>query len=90
MFIAGVYPEEGLVTDVFAFRGGSFQNVTLADEDRAVQTVRNYYVYATDIDTDGLIELPEFVPLPRQRDPMRTIPRSAGTTLIWTDAACQS
>ena len=63
VFTAGVYPEEGIVTDVFAFRGGSFQNVTLADEDRAVQTVRNYYVYATDIDTDGLIELPELVPL---------------------------
>ena len=65
VFTAGVYPEEGIVTDVFAFRGGSFQNVTLADEDRAVQTVRNYYVYATDIDTDGLIELPELVPLAR-------------------------
>ena len=64
VFTAGVYPEEGIVTDVFAFRGGSFQNVTLADEDRAVQTVRNYYVYATDIDTDGLIELPQILPLP--------------------------
>ena len=68
VFTAGVYPEEGIVTDVFAFRGGSFQNVTLADEDRAVQTVRNYYVYATDIDTDGLIELPELVPLVRTED----------------------
>ena len=63
VFVAGSYPEESVVTDVFAFRGGSFQNVTMADADRSVQTVRNYYVYATDIDTDGLIELPEILPL---------------------------
>ena len=45
-----------------------FQNVTRTDENRTVQTVRNYYVYATDIDTDGLIELPELVPLVRTED----------------------
>ena len=68
VFTAGSDPEAGIVTDVFAFRGGSFQNVTRAEESRAVQTVRNYYVYATDIDTDGLIELPELAPLARTEE----------------------
>ena len=30
----------------------------------SAQTIRNYYVYATDIDSDGVIELPQPQPLP--------------------------
>ena len=46
VFTAGVYPEEGIVDGCVCVPWRSFQNVTLADEDRAVQTVRNYYVYS--------------------------------------------
>lgn len=65
VFVAGIYQGDSVLTDVFAFRGRSFCNVTQADGELSVQTVRNYFVYATDIDSDGLIELPELEALPR-------------------------
>jgi len=64
IFVASVYNENSILTDVFAFRDGSFQNVTSSENGMSVQTVRNYFVYATDIDSDGLTELPELVDLP--------------------------
>ena len=64
VFVAGTYGETGLATDVFAFRDGVFQNITAADSGVSTQTVRSYYVYAVDIDGDGLIELPQIRPLP--------------------------
>lgn len=63
-FVAGIYDSDSIVTDVFAFRDGTFQNITASGTDFSVQTVRNYYVYAADIDADGLIELPQVETLP--------------------------
>ena len=34
----------------------------------SVQTLRNYYVYADDIDQDGVLELPDLIPLPNPGD----------------------
>ena len=64
VFVASAYEENGLATDVFAFRDGVFRNITAADPGSALSTVRSYYVYATDVDSDGLIELPQILPLP--------------------------
>ena len=64
VFVASTYEENGLATDVFAFRDGVFPNITAADPGSALSTVRSYYVYATDVDSDGLIELPQILPLP--------------------------
>lgn len=64
VFVAGVYEGSSIVTDVFAFRGGTFQNITSTDSGTSAGTVRSYFVYATDIDGDGLMELPEIVQLP--------------------------
>lgn len=64
VFVASTYEENGLATDVFAFRDGVFRNITAADPGSALSTVRSYYVYATDVDSDGLIELPQILPLP--------------------------
>ena len=61
VFVASVYDTDSIVTDVFAFHGGIFQNVSAAALGQSVQTVRNYFVYAADIDHDGLIELPQLV-----------------------------
>ncbi len=61
VFVASATEEDSLVTDVFIFRGGTFQNLTAEGQ---AQTVRNYFVYADDINSDGLIELPELVTLP--------------------------
>ncbi len=65
VFVASSYGEDSLITDIFAFRDQTFQNVSNHGETGlSVQTVRNYNVYATDIDEDGLIELPMLVALP--------------------------
>lgn len=63
VFVASLYADAYIVTDVFAYKDGAFQNVAVKDETGKASTVRNYYVYATDIDNDGLIELPKTVPL---------------------------
>ena len=64
VFVASAYDESNLITDVFALRRDVFTNVTQnADSGQSSQTVRNYYVYSTDIDNDGVIEMPDTVAL---------------------------
>ena len=65
VFIASAYDENNLITDVFSLANDSFENITQNDESgQSSQTVRSYYVYSTDIDNDGVIELPNTLPLP--------------------------
>lgn len=65
VFVTSTYGEDSLITDVFAFRGQTFSNLTLSAESGvSTQLVRSYQVYATDIDEDGLVELPALVALP--------------------------
>jgi hypothetical protein len=65
VFVASAFDENSLCTDVFALRDGQLVNVALASQpEGGVQTVRNYYVYATDVDNDGVLELPRPVQLP--------------------------
>lgn len=65
VFVAGMYGENNIITDIFALRGGSFMNITTEGASgTSAQTIRNYYVYATDIDSDGVIELPQPKQLP--------------------------
>ena len=65
VFIASAYDESNLITDVFALENNVFTNITLNDESgQSAQTVRNYYVYSTDIDNDKVIELPNTLALP--------------------------
>ena len=64
VFVAGTLDENLIRTDVFAVRDDTLQNI-LPTEEADSLTVRNYYVYSSDIDNDGLIELPEVSALPR-------------------------
>lgn len=67
VFVSSVQEADGvsfIVTDVFALRHGVFQNVTLQGDGDRISAVRNYFVYATDIDQDGLMELPNPIQLP--------------------------
>lgn len=65
VFVASAYGEDTIITDIFAYSGSVFRNVTGSGEGGySVQTVRNYNVFATDIDEDGVIELPMPVALP--------------------------
>ena len=64
VFVASTFTEGMIITDIFGLRDGSFANLTLSeDADTGVQTVREYYVYSCDIDSDGLIELPRLIPM---------------------------
>ncbi len=48
-----------LVTDVFAYRDGKLTNLLLNNRSGVSdETVRQYYVYAMDINSDGIIDLP--------------------------------
>lgn len=62
VYIASSVEENAIITDVFAVVDGQFTNVTFSNESgTSVQTLRNYYVYADDIDEDGVVELPDLI-----------------------------
>lgn len=62
VYVASAVEENAIITDVYAMVNGSFRNVSLSNESgTSVQTLRNYYVYATDIDSDGVVELPNLI-----------------------------
>ncbi len=62
VYAASAVEETALITDVFSYKGGLLQNVSLSTESgTSVKTLRNYYVYADDIDNDGMVELPSLI-----------------------------
>lgn len=59
VFVASTVDANTIITDVFALVDGVLTNVSLSSEaGTSVKTLRNYYVYADDIDQDGEMELP--------------------------------
>lgn len=64
VYVASGVDGSAIITDVFAVVDGEFTNVSLSNESgTSVQTLRNYYVYADDIDSDGILELPSLIPM---------------------------
>ena len=62
VFVASIVDESTIVTDVYALVDGVLTNVSMSNESgTSVKTVRNYYVYAEDIDGDGVLELPSLI-----------------------------
>ena len=62
VYVASALEESAIITDVFALKDGQFTNVSFSnDSGTSVQTLRNYYVYADDIDDDGELELPSLI-----------------------------
>ena len=62
VYVASSVADNAIITDVFALRQGRFTNVSFSnDSGTSVQTLRNYYVYAADIDRDGILELPDLI-----------------------------
>lgn len=62
VYVASSVADSAIITDVFAFKNGRFTNVSFSnDSGTSVQTLRNYYVYADDIDGDGVLELPDLI-----------------------------
>lgn len=64
IFVASYVDERTIVTDIFSVVDGNFVNVCKTNtSDTSVETLRNYYVYADDIDNDGVLELPRLIPM---------------------------
>ena len=62
VFVASSVDDASIVTDVYALVDGKLTNVSMSNESgTSVKTVRNYYVYAEDIDGDGVLELPSLI-----------------------------
>lgn len=62
VYAASAVEESGMITDVFALSQGVFVNASLSNTSgTGVQTLRSYYVYADDVDDDGVVELPDLI-----------------------------
>ena len=62
VYVASTVDETAIITDVYACIDGALANVSfLNDSGTSVHTMRNYYVYADDIDADGVVELPHLI-----------------------------
>jgi hypothetical protein len=62
VYVASSVDESAVITDVFTLREGSLTNISASRESgTSVQTLRNYYVYADDIDGDAVLELPSLI-----------------------------
>ena len=65
VFVGGLTDDSNVITDVFTFRNELFTAVSSFNNLRLTSVpVRGYNVFATDIDSDGFIELPDVVQLP--------------------------
>lgn len=62
VYVSSTAGEHAIITDVFSIVDGHFTNVSaFNDAGTSIQTLRNYYVYADDMDGDGVVELPSRV-----------------------------
>lgn len=59
---SAVTGSDGIITDVYVKEADQLRNVSFSNESgTSVQTLRNYYVYADDLDGDGVLELPSLI-----------------------------
>ena len=64
VYAASRVEDTALITDVFTCKEDMLVNVSFSsDSGTSVKTLRNYYVYAEDIDKDGAVELPALCPM---------------------------
>lgn len=62
VYVASTVGNTALITDVYTSNDLHLVNVSLSSESgTSIQTLRNSYVYADDIDKDGIVELPSLI-----------------------------
>lgn len=62
VYVATAVGDTSLVTDIYTVWDRRLANVVKIDpQGMGTQTLRNYYIYADDIDNDGVTELPRFI-----------------------------
>lgn len=59
VYVSSAVQGSAIRTDILALKDDRFVRLNVSSEEEShVQTVRNYYVYAEDVDHDGIMELP--------------------------------
>ncbi len=62
VFVSSALEESAIVTDIFAMQDGRFTNVSFSTEaDTSVKTLNDSYLYADDVDGDGILEIPSLI-----------------------------
>ena len=62
VYVESSVDETAILTDILAMKQDRFVNISRSNHpENGVQTLRNYYVYADDVDDDGILELPSLV-----------------------------
>lgn len=62
VFVASSAGENSIVTDIFTLKDNQFANISFSRRaDISIRTLRNFYVYAEDIDNDTVMELPALI-----------------------------
>ena len=62
VYVSSAGREDAVVTDVFAIRESRLVNIAYSfGQGTGVDAMRNYAVYATDLDADGVLELPKLM-----------------------------
>lgn len=69
VFVASTVGEAALITDIYTVVDDTLQNIAFSNETGTdVQTLRNFYIYADDIDNDTVVELPSLIPMKPMED----------------------
>lgn len=64
VFVSSSTEESAICTDILALRDDRLVKVSAMDSmGNTVQTLGNYYVYADDVDDDGIMEIPSLIPV---------------------------
>lgn len=62
VFIASTVDDTAIVTDIYTITDEMLINAAVSNEaGTSIQTMRNFYVYADDLDGDGVVELPSLI-----------------------------
>lgn len=65
VFVGGLTDDNNVITDIFTFRNNVFTGISSLNDLHLLSVpVRGYNLYATDIDSDGFVEIPDVVKLP--------------------------
>lgn len=64
LYVASTVGDTSLITDIYTVKDKVLVNLSQAgDSTTGIQTLRNYFIYADDIDKDSVLELPKLIPM---------------------------
>ena len=64
VYVSSSTGDSAIRTDILALNGDRLAKIQIMDsQEEYVQTLGNYYVYADDVDEDGVVEIPSLIPV---------------------------